>query len=476
MDPKSHERFLRLVSEQGLWRSVDLRILAVQIGRRWTNLLTRGYLDHRPPKELDRLEPVTRSDLRAWQVILPIKKLEGSVHGIVSGTLRSGPQHVRYHGGSGQPEHELEYRFNDLSAAYSAAEYHAWSGHALIGHGDSMWDIVREAGLDPTNLDNCIRAGPNAFDGLSDLARYFHGRSKGLDAQNSTSVVELIAPLGIRFDQARTSSEAETLAVHMKAISSGFANTPTLHWTVIGSSLNPRHGSVELDGLSWTHSEDSLETSVEIPVEPEDRLAKLFLIIGEKCVDRVVTSVGEAGANCRITAHEVFDAGLERFTDGLLPDERDWAKGTPFEASIGMLLHFLGFQVDALSGQRGASSAVDHLAHDPHSDLILCVECTTGPLDAKGKLGKLLARTEAVRDALPELTVLPVMATARPGQQLSPTEIQKSERDGIVVLARDEIEDLWQAARTGGATRELVGRIQQRLMDVQLKRRRSVGP
>ena len=53
--------------------------------------------------------------------------------------------------------------------------------------------------------------------------------------------------------------------------------------------------------------------------------------------------------------------------------------------------------VDPLSAQKGTGDAVDHLAFDPGSSVILAIECTVGPPDARGKLSKLIARSEDVR-------------------------------------------------------------------------------
>ena len=39
--------FLDLVDHSGCWQSIDLRICAIRDGRRWINLITRGFLDHR---------------------------------------------------------------------------------------------------------------------------------------------------------------------------------------------------------------------------------------------------------------------------------------------------------------------------------------------------------------------------------------------------------------------------------------------
>ena len=51
-------RFVDLVNGGGFWRSVDLRFSAIRSGRRWMNLITRGFLDHR---SFDRSHALRRS-------------------------------------------------------------------------------------------------------------------------------------------------------------------------------------------------------------------------------------------------------------------------------------------------------------------------------------------------------------------------------------------------------------------------------
>lgn len=69
------ERFVALAQGSSLWKSVDLRICAIRSGRRWVNLVTRGFLDHRAPRSVTKFPPVTRPDVRAWQVVRPIADL-----------------------------------------------------------------------------------------------------------------------------------------------------------------------------------------------------------------------------------------------------------------------------------------------------------------------------------------------------------------------------------------------------------------
>ena len=107
-----------------------------------------------------------------------------------------------------------------------------------------------------------------------------------------------------------------------------------------------------------------------------------------------------AGSNPRMRAHNVFDGSGHAFLEKLRDEE--WRNAKEFETAVGLLLFFLGFQVDPLSAQKGMGNAVDHLAFDPGSSMILAVECTVGPPDGGGKLGKLIARSEDVRSQLPD--------------------------------------------------------------------------
>ena len=159
------DRFLDLVDGSGFWESVDLRFCAFRSGRRWVNLVTRGFLDHRNSRSVPRLSAVDRRDFRAWQVVRPITDLPAVVRGIAGGMAKLRPRSVSYVQKSGQPTVDLRYSFSELAASYQTAEYDLWSCHTLVGYGASIFDVVREAGHDPFEFDGMIRGGRNAYDG-----------------------------------------------------------------------------------------------------------------------------------------------------------------------------------------------------------------------------------------------------------------------------------------------------------------------
>lgn len=471
------KRFVELVNGGGFWRSVDLRVCAIRNGRRWMSLITRGILDHRPPRSVPRLSPVERCQFRAWQVVRPVADLHAVVRGIANGTMRLRPRHVRYVGQSGQTAIDISYSFNEL-ASYRTAAYDLWSRHSLVGYGATIFDLAKQAGHDPFELDGMIRGGPNAYDGLPDLVRRFCARPQGMKIQGTMSVVELIAPLAVRFDPERISSSADRVTVAVQASADVFIEKADLNWTVGRTTGEPvRHGSATLANPERAHERDVLRSEVDIPVQNGDSTVTAFLVIGDRCVDRVTVPMASTVSSIRIKAQDALDPGLERFLKWL--QARGKNKSQQFEAAVGLLFFFLGFQVHPLSGHTRRGETVDHLAHAPGSSVLLAIECTVGSLDAGGKVGKLIARSEDLRIRLPATEVIAILSTARVREALSAAEVEKAECDDVVLLAQEDLQDLWSAAQTGETSVQVLHRFRQQLSQVRLRRtrfRRTKGP
>ena len=467
-------RFIDLVSGDGFWRSVDLRVCAIRTGRRWMNLVTRGFLDHRPPPSVPRFSPVERRRYRAWQVVRPVSDLPAIVRGIADGMMRLRPRYVGYVGQSGQAATPIRYNFNELGGSYRTAEYDLWSCHALVGYGPSIFDVVSQAGQDPFELDGMIRGGPRAYDGLPDLVRRFCARPTGLRIQGSLTVIELIAPLAVRFDPERVSSSADCVTIAVRAAADVFVANADFIWTVGGTTGEPvRHGSARLAEREWTHEGNALLSEFEIPVQNGDSSVTAFIVIGDRCVDRMSVPLASTTSNTRIRAHDAIDPGLERFRKQLRPS---WKDRSRFEPAVGLLFFFLGFDMHPVSGHKRQGETVDHLAYAPGSSVMLAIECTVGSLDTKGKLGKLVVRREEMRDRLPNREVIAVLATATERAGLSKAEAEKAEGDDVMVLAQEDLQDLWVAAQAGETSVRVVGRFRRHLAQGRLRQTKgSVG-
>ena len=99
---------------------------------------------------------------------------------------------------------------------------------------------------------------------------------------------------------------------------------------------------------------------------------------------------------------------------------------------------------------------------------MLGIECTVGSPDARGKLGKLVARLERIRTQLPGIEVIALLTTALPRAALSKAEVEKAERDHVVLLAKEDLQELWTAAQGGATSAQTVQRFRRRLLQARL--------
>ena len=416
-----------------------------------------------------RFSPVERRQFRAWQVVRPVADLPAVARGITTGMMRLRPRYVRYVGQSGQPATDIRYSFNELAGSYRTAAYDLWSCHSLVGYGSQLFDVMGQAGHDPYELDGMIRGGPNAYDGLPDLVRRFCARPRGMKVQGTTTAVELIAPLAVRFDREKVSSSANRVTGVVRAAADVFVANANLIWTVGSTTGAPvRHGSARLAEYEWAQEGDALVSELNIPVENVDSTVTAFIVIGDRCVDRVSVPLASTASSIRIKAQEGLDPGLERFRKQLRSRGKGNSQG--FEAAVGLLFFFLGFQVHPVSGHTRRVETVDHLAYAPGSSVMLVIECTLGSLDTGGKLGKLIARSEQMRGHLPGSEVIAVLATASTRKALSKAEVEKAKRDDVVLLAQEDLQDLWIAAQTGETSAQVLHRFRQQLSQVRLER------
>jgi hypothetical protein len=452
------DRFLEFASENSeLWNSIEVRTLAVKVGRRWAPLMTRAYLDPRPPEQVPALGTVPRDRLSAWQAVAPSSQLESVVEGWVAGKIPLKPRTLWVFGEEDSTgRHSLSSFFDDRGSPSRVHRTGGWSAYTLIGYGPSVHDLVRDAGLSPQSLDNMIRGGPTPYDGYAGLADRFIGTTAPVGYLSSSSVFEIVAPIGVRFERRGTRKTIAGLKVTLQASAMVYVAAPQLHWIALGPESTPIHGSISVAELDWAEDEaEGYRAEFEIAAEGAAELETIFLQHHGYCVDRLATSAGEP-RNPRLLA---ADATV---LDGLFPTE--WNRANEFERAVGFLLFGLGFQVNSIAMRQKGGGALDLVAHDPYSDTILAVECTVGALET-GKAGKLVARASQLQSAIPKASLMPVLISARSTDELSASERAKAQRDGVYLLTREGLARLQEIARSGGSTSDALAL----LLDTQSK-------
>jgi hypothetical protein len=150
-------------------------------------------------------------------------------------------------------------------------------------------------------------------------------------------------------------------------------------------------------------------------------------------------------ANLRYKVYEAVasDTGvLERLFQGNGTKKND---ADEFEAGVSLLLGLLGFSLLPFTMSHALRDAPDLVALST-SGSILVVECTVGPLDNKGKLGKLAERGLDVRRALeasgttaPEIQMVLVSTVSREG---AVGDMENAGKANIAVLCAEDIQEL----------------------------------
>ena len=150
-------------------------------------------------------------------------------------------------------------------------------------------------------------------------------------------------------------------------------------------------------------------------------------------------------ANLRYKVYEAVasDTGvLERLFQGNGTKKND---ADEFEAGVSLLLGLLGFSLLPFTMSHALRDAPDLVALST-SGSILVVESTVGPLDNKGKLGKLAERGLDVRRALeasgttaPEIQMVLVSTVSREG---AVGDMENAGKANIAVLCAEDIQEL----------------------------------
>ncbi len=458
MAEQAVDDFLSAIAKAGdLWHSVDVRILAARIERDWHNIVTRCYLDATVPEKVPRFPKLPVTDLLGcWQHVLPFSSLEDVLRFAAAGELILAKTPVKYWSimsTSGKDPYNFDTSFSDLSDAYSHA-YEYWSCHQLSGMGNSVFDVSRRAG-GRAALDNSARTSSVPHDGISGLAQLVIGSPNELEL-NRACLFEAFAPLEALIVAEDCRLHKGHLEYALVAGSEVAARTSGLGIAAVGSAPVPLSTRVELSRQSWKP-----EAGGDLRLEGDFDLtgyevATLFLSVGPYAVHRIGLVDGAAtSTNERVASYRVFDPDLTNLRESL---RGEGSTGSArFDPSVGRLMNLLGFHVTQLSGDKRLEEAVDIIAHAASSGVCLAIECTTGALSSGGKIGKLVARLDLVRRALPDQQVKGVLITSIERSSLAQADLEAAAADELVVLCGEDLDDLFGMAVQSAALSDVLG-------------------
>jgi len=460
------ERFLRAVEEPAsLWRSIDLRVLAIRIDDQWHNLATTCSLDTRAPEDVPLYAHWPRSDhVAAGQDVLGIEALSAILSNVAKGQLKLNSEVIHYSTGLSRdertPYRSWDYSFSSLSER-RVGERPAWAYHQLLGTGDSGDAVIQNLPYRLSELDDTMRALQHPFDGIDGVARILLGET-GATRSGRLTIFKALAPIPVRLRPGECRLEGRKLHFAVVSASEPAIDHCSLGFIAMGQDEMPISDSIGLPREGWTSDTEEL-LFVGKRELPGIQAVSLFLRVGSRVVERMLLVDPAATSwNHRVIAYRVFDPDLDLLRSYL--KQAGPADSAVFERGVARLLTLLGFQVDQLSGDRRLGDAVDLIGYADPTPLVFAVECTTGSIDAGGKLGKLVARSKQLEAALPNHEILPVLVTALAGEAISEAELKSAAEDNVAVLAQEDLDELFVMLAEASSLSQVIGYIRRRGM------------
>lgn len=456
-----------------LWRSLDVRTIAINTGGEWHNSLTNVRIDTRLPDELPALESLPETELiGCWQERLAAAELPSLIEDILAGARVIAGRRVVFlelteaNAVNGKPYSDatlaLENRRRAVSPAHRPRDYVA---HYLDLRSSRYGPPVSSTvfGGDQA-LRRSLESAEQPWEGLAGLARVALESPTKPDEQ-AQPLVEFIAPLGIAFENDLVALRDGELTVGLWAGSRAAALRASVGYIAEGEDRSYQVGSLRVEATSWEgNSEQRGRKSVSLGAT----IKRVTLLgrLGSSVVDRrTCEDVSRGSENVHLAVYKELDEGLARLKKALIVSDRNAREhsdaAAQFEHAVARIFSIAGFHSDALGSARGVQQAFDVLARTPDGATVIALECSVGALNTKdGKPNRLLGRVDDLRRApgLVGCEIIPVMATSRHRTSLSKLDLGSASSDRIGVFCQEDLLELLESVDRGASISEVVER------------------
>lgn len=270
-----------------------------------------------------------------------------------------------------------------------------------------------------------LRSGRVPYDGLNDLRRSYCGI--GSDSFNENAcAIEASAPVPVTIEDCTIKGKHLQIRTSHREGSSGSVTLGIIAHLADGTLLRERREVTEREN----------EVLLSAPASLVIILAHYngVLIARRSVVPPGVQSPGD------LVKH------LFGSVDSFLTSLRDVEKSDRHEHLVALLLSWLGYVPINLT--HIDKDEADLICFHPRSQFILTVECTTGPLDNKEKIAKLLKRTHSLRESLGK-PVVPMFVTSLKDSEVLKTHWETAIREGLAVLTHSRAERIVAGLRSG---------------------------
>jgi hypothetical protein len=292
-------------------------------------------------------------------------------------------------------------------------------------------------------LDWELRSAEPPYDDMHELLTVVDIPRNVYDFASPVIEVHALPPVLIADNSSMTGGKT-----HAQILASGKADLSkiSLSYKLIKNG-QPIRKSASMVDCTWTQQSKRQEGSLSIDAE-DGEIVHLFLKYNKAAIHHRWLWDPTKYLNPYLAVYECFDNESTTLRKMVLHPGN---ASDDFEAGVALLLNILGFGTSHFGIIKKLQNGPDIVAVIPDGNALLMIECTTGLINNKDKLAKLVQRTQALKEKLTQtgyhgIEVYPVIISSLPHEQLA-ADINKAQKLQVSVVAREELEQ-WFERRT----------------------------
>jgi hypothetical protein len=309
-------------------------------------------------------------------------------------------------------------------------------GHSLTLSGEIASELYRKFPRGEEGLNSALRGLSDPWGGVGDVLLHALDEKVALQGHDSRRV-SFVAPLQARLSKEDCVLIEGMLTYTVRAASKDTAEACVLVITGVDTKGRRIARRIPLSGKRWAKEKDGYRLTRTQPIVGAKHLTLTLRLatfeLGYVKVDARVESLP-----LLLSAYNALFPDTRKFTSSLLQPVRTESRS--YEKQVALLFTYCGMPVEYI-GEGSDKEAPDLLVQVPGTELVLVVEITVGPLNQKGKLGRLTQRAEQVRTLIGRAggEVLPVIITSNPRVAIAQNELDAAKADGVRVLAQEDL-------------------------------------
>jgi len=309
---------------------------------------------------------------------------------------------------------------------------------SLIIYGGQKNELISIPNFRPGEmLDWDLKSADQPFESLNELLTHLHLPTSD---RISASTLEIIANSPISITDKSVISEG--IAQVQCRVAKGMDTDKIKFGYKTFHVNNTERGKIDGSSFTWDEDASSLLGSATIATQ-DAPIIQAFLSYDGVALHQWWIDDPEKRLNPRHAIHNVFDDGLRHVKEFLLTAEG--RKNHAFEHGMALLINIFGFSTSHYGKLSNMQDGPDILAITPTGNVVV-IECTTGLINTKDKLAKLVQRTTVIKEQLVKaghghLAVQPVIVTAMKRNEVE-ADLERAGENGIAVICRENIEEL----------------------------------